>query len=375
MKLVLWCHSFVSCWNHGNVHFLRGIARELIKQGHEMEVYEPSDGWSRTNLLHDHGQAALREAEGLVPGVVVRAYTRDTLDLERALDGADVVLVHEWTDPALVGRIGRRRILGGRFKLFFHDTHHRAITAPHDLEKLDLDGYDGVLAFGEILRRVYDERGWGRRVFTWHEAADTALFRMDLREDKQHDLIWIGNWGDGERDAELFRFVLEPVARLALRARVHGVRYPERVRAELRRRNIDYKGWLANHRVPAAFASARATVHVPRRPYVEALRGIPTIRMFEALACGIPLVSAPWHDDEGLFPAGSYLTAKNADAMVAALSLILRDHDFATELARNGLHAIQTRHTCRHRVEQLLQIIETLAQPAQTRSESKMAVQ
>ena len=46
------------------------------------------------------------------------------------------------------------------------------------------------------------------------------------------------------------------------------------------------------------------TVHVPRRPYVEALPGIPTIRVFEALACGIPLVSAPWADSEGLFPPG-----------------------------------------------------------------------
>ena len=43
------------------------------------------------------------------------------------------------------------------------------------------------------------------------------------------------------------------------------------------------------------------TVHVPRRPYVDALPGIPTIRVFEALACGIPLVSAPWRDEEGLF--------------------------------------------------------------------------
>ena len=48
----------------------------------------------------------------------------------------------------------------------------------------------------------------------------------------------------------------------------------------------------------------RVTVHVPRRPYAQALPGIPTIRVFEALACGIPLVSAPWDDVEGLFRPG-----------------------------------------------------------------------
>ncbi len=42
-------------------------------------------------------------------------------------------------------------------------------------------------------------------------------------------------------------------------------------------------------------------MHIPRRPYVESLPGIPTIRVFEALACGIPLISAPWSDSEALF--------------------------------------------------------------------------
>ena len=52
-------------------------------------------------------------------------------------------------------------------------------------------------------------------------------------------------------------------------------------------------------------------MHVPRGPYAEALPGIPTIRVFEALACGIPLVSAPWDDCEGLFqPGRDYLSRR-----------------------------------------------------------------
>jgi spore maturation protein CgeB len=86
--------------------------------------------------------------------------------------------------------------------------------------------------------------------------------------------------------------------------------------------------------------------------------------MFEALACGIPLVSAPWHDVEGLFPSGAYMTARNGREMIAMLDLSLRDPAFAIEIARAGAQCIQARHTCRHRVEQLLEIIEGLGTAA-----------
>jgi spore maturation protein CgeB len=364
VRFVLFCHSLASCWNHGNAHFLRGVARELINRGDEVTVYEPVDGWSRLNLLGDHGSAVLEQGRHVVPGVTIHEYRLDGLDLEQALDQADVVLVHEWTDPSLVAQIGECRVRGASFLLFFHDTHHRALTAPHEIERFDLEGYDGVLAFGEVLREVYLLRGWGRRVFTWHEAADSTLFRRKPEVAKDCDLIWIGNWGDGERDDELHTFLLEPASRLRLEARIHGVRYPNALRTELFARGLHYGGWLPNHRVPEAFARARVTIHVPRRPYVRALPGIPTIRMFEVLACGIPLVSAPWSDAENLFPAGSYMTAKDADGMTAALASLLQDRDLADELARTGLHAIEARHTCRHRVQELYEIIGTFTGPA-----------
>jgi spore maturation protein CgeB len=360
MNIVMFCHSFASCWNHGNAHFLRGIARELITLGHAITIYEPADGWSRCNAVRDGGAESLAEAAELVPGVTVHLYQPDALDLDRALEHADLVLVHEWNTPDLVARLGEQRARGGRFLLLFHDTHHRAVTAPQEVNRFELDGYDGVLAFGEVLREVYLQRGWGRRVFTWHEAADTQLFRPMPEREPDMDLIWIGNWGDGERGEELQQFLIEPVHRLGLRACIHGVRYPQEVTASLAARGIRYGGWLPNHRAPAAFARAHVTVHVPRRPYVEALPGIPTIRVFEALACGIPLVSAPWLDTEGLFPRGSYLSAGNGGEMTAALSRVLRDRALAAELSRTGLQSIRSRHTCAHRVQELLQIVDGL---------------
>lgn len=361
MKFVLFYHSFTSCWNHGNAHFLRGIARELIERGNAVTVYEPADGWSRVNALAD-GAGALAHAAALVPGVDIQHYCLADLDLDAALDRADIVLAHEWNDPALIAALGRARKRGGKFILFFHDTHHRAVTAPHEIARFDLDGYDAVLAFGEVLREIYLRRDWAQRAFTWHEAADTALFRP-LARDKNVELAFVGNWGDGERDGELRRFLLDPIMTLGLSARIYGVRYPQSMRSELKARGIDYAGWLPNHHVPEAFAHARATMHVPRRPYAQALVGIPTIRVFEALACGIPLVTAPWDDAEGLFPAGSYVTVDGGAAATAALALVLADADYTAHLVRTGLQAIRTRHSCAHRVTELFAIIANITSP------------
>ena len=357
MKFILFCHSILSCWNHGNAHFLRGVARELTGRGHEVRVFEPSDGWSRTNLLRERGEGPLAEARNLVPGICINEYELRSLDVDQALDAADVVLVHEWTDPELVARIGRKRKTGGRFTLLFHDTHHRAATAPREIARFDLSGYDAVLAFGAVLREIYAAWGWGRRAYTWHEAADVALFHPLTSTKKTSDLVWIGNWGDDERDRELNEFLIEPAVALDLHTRIHGVRYPREVEEKLDSLGIEYRGWLPNHHVPQAFAQSRVTVHVPRRAYVEALPGIPTIRMFEALACGIPLISAPWNDAEGLFPAGAYLKAQTGEEMKRALSTVLADRACAEELACAGLQAIKARHSCSHRVDELFGIL------------------
>jgi len=92
--------------------------------------------------------------------------------------------VHEWSEPTLVARIAAHRRAGGRYLLLFHDTHHRMVTEPEAIARFALDGFDGVLAFGEVLTEAYRARGWGRQVFTWHEAADLTLFqpRPDIRK-------------------------------------------------------------------------------------------------------------------------------------------------------------------------------------------------
>ncbi len=376
MRIVVFCHSLISCWNNGHAHFLRGVAKELQKLGHAVQAFEPADGWSRQNLLRDGGDTALADAAARFPTLKTQLYRLEELDLDNALDGADLVIVHEWNDPGLVAAVGRHRVRGGRYLLLFHDTHHRALTQADDIAGFELEGYDGVLAFGETVREIYRRQGWGREVWTWHEAADIDLFRPCPGIEPEQDLIWVGNWGDGERSAELETFLLEPIDALGLRASVHGVRYLETALARLRRAGITYGGWLANHRVPLAFAQSRITMHVPRRPYAETLRGIPTIRVFEALACGIPLVSAPWDDCENLFtPGRDFLMVRSGDEMKATLAELLADRDRRRALAAHGLSTIQERHTCQHRAQELLQIAAALKPTAFTAAAEAAAFQ
>jgi spore maturation protein CgeB len=357
MRFLFYTHSLVSDWNHGNAHFLRGIMRELVARGYDALALEPADGWSRRNLVAERGDAALEAFAKTFPELRSETYGPN-FDHEAALDAADVVIVHEWTDPALLARIGRARAEGGRFTLLFHDTHHRAVSAQSDIAGLDLADYDGVLAFGEVLRQLYLAQGWGRQVFAWHEAADDRLFRPHPEIARTHDLIWVGNWGDGERSAELQEFLIAPSTALHLDAEIYGVRYPEDALAALATAGIRYGGSIANADVPAAFAAHRLTVHVPRRPYVEQLPGIPTIRVFEALASGIPLISAPWDDCEGLFRPGSdFLLARNGAEMTRLMRQVLADRQMAAALAASGLERIKARHTCRHRVDELFEVL------------------
>lgn len=360
MRIAYFTHALSSCWNHGNAHFLRGVLRELTFAGHDVSAYEPEASWSRENLEREHGAEAAEAWHAYYPELSVERMGED-FPLERALDGADLVIVHEWNEPDLVARIGAARRRGGRFLLLFHDTHHRAVSDPEAMRHFDLDSYDGVLAFGETLAAVYRRWGWGQKVFVWHEAADTRLFRPPEAEGQRQGLVWIGNWGDGERETEITDFLLRPARAAGLPLDIHGVRYPPEALTQIAEHGARFKGWIPNVKVPSIFARHLATVHVPRRFYVEALPGIPTIRVFEALACGIPLVSAPWTDSEHLFTEGTdYLVARSGGEMTRHLLALANDPALRQSLALNGLASVNSRHSCLNRAHELIAIAQRL---------------
>jgi spore maturation protein CgeB len=376
MRFVFFVHSAVSDWNHGNAHFLRGLMSALTRLGHDVAAYEPRGAWSLQNLLADHGVGPLVDFARAYPEIVVRSYdpASPALDeeLAAACAGADVAMVHEWNDPHVVNALGRIAPRAGALAVF-HDTHHRPWSQPEVIARFDLHAYDGVLAFGDVLRDVYRTRFGVERAWTLHEAADVVRFRP-LDVPKQQDVVWIGNWGDEERTQELRDFWLDAARSMPeMKWVAHGVRYPEYALAELADAGVEFRGWAPSVEVPRVFAESRVTLHVPRRAYVEALAGIPTIRVFEALACGIPLVSAPWRDAENLFRPGDYAVAATPAEMRDALRRLATDEDAARAQAERGRETILARHTCDHRAAQLLGIIAELGSAGSAASVSARA--
>ena len=365
LKFRLFAHSWTSDWNHGNAHFLRGLASELVRLGHDVRCYEERESWSRTNLIGEGaiGERAVNRFHQLFPELDVRFYASDSTFQEYAIDelaGADIVVLHEWTHPGIVRAVQALRASLG-FRLLFHDTHHRAYTNPKEIGALNPRAFDGVLVFGEALVRIYREMFGASRAWIFHEAADTKHFHP-LSAEKNTDVVWIGNWGDDERTRELNEFLMQPAAALNTHSFVaHGVRYSMSARNHLKKSGITYRGYLPNLDAPHAYARSAISLHVPRRFYANGLSGIPTIRVYESLACGIPLVCSPWSDTEGQFRPGiDYVIAPDGAAMKDMLRCLLADENARQQIAANGLGTIRARHTCAHRAQQLLEICEEL---------------
>jgi spore maturation protein CgeB len=382
MRFVLFYHSLISDWTHPSAHVLRGVASELLSQRHSVQIFEPADGWSLHNLREQGGEGVIKEFHATYPRLRSCFYDPLDMDLDAALADADVVIAHEWNDPALLRRLGEHRAHTRTYKLLFHDAPHRSLQQPLEMRSRVLSRYDGVLASSDGLRRMYETRGWVANVWTWRDAVDTRVFRPwsgagSPRQDQGHgdavpslDLIWMGAWGSAERASELDEFLIEPIRALGLRARFYGARYPKEALSTLRAAGIDYGGWIPDFAIPAALSGGRFTVNVPRRMRADGLPHTPAIRVLEALACGVPVVTAPWDECEEMFtPDVDVLVARDGSDMERRMVALHSDPEFARFIGANGYQTVVSRHTCEHRVQELLAICRQLGTTEARRDE------
>jgi spore maturation protein CgeB len=357
-QFALFYQSIVSDWNHGNAHFLRGFMRALQARGHAATCYEQADNWSLSNLLSINPKA-VSQFRRQFPDLCFEAYDLEHVEpfLRDRLSQADVAIVNEWNDPHVISTIGRLcRELG--VTALFHDTHYRVVLDAAYRDQLGLAQFAHILAFSPSIAERYRTLGYSN-VSVLHEAADTTVF-MPLDVAPSTDVVFVGNYGDGDRSAELEDYVFGPRRAVpGLRYAVYGVRYPEHVLARLANGlDISYGGWLPNVEVPAVYSAARVVLHVPRRQYVELLPGTPTIRVFEALASRACLISLPWQDTDGLFSADAdFAVAHSPDEMRDLIDWLCRDDVARERIALHGYQTIQARHTCAHRVDELLTLL------------------
>src|SRR5688572_17053567 len=89
VRILMFYHSLLSDWNHGNAHFLRGVATELISRGHEVRIFEPENSWSLTSLIAEHGEKPVRKFRSVYPRLSSIRYGLDSFALETELEQAD----------------------------------------------------------------------------------------------------------------------------------------------------------------------------------------------------------------------------------------------------------------------------------------------
>lgn len=355
MNIALLGHSIVSDWNHGNAHFFRGLIKALHRRGHPVTFFEPRHAWSLANLQTERAQSEadlLADFSARFPFVSPRFYDEAT-NWPNVLAAFDAVIVHEWTDTPLVRTLAH---LSDELPcpVLYYDTHHRPVTAPDEIHPRDLPRFDGVIAFGGALRDVFirDFATDPTRTFVLHEAADADEFAPRPDTQARRDLVFVGNWSE-DRAAEMETYFFAP--RIGTKS-LWGVLYPDPVVERMQAANIAYGGYLPNTDVPRVFGESRLVAHIHRGPYREHLPGIPTIRLFEALACGSCLVSSPWDDAEGLFRPGDYVHLSPGDPTDTYRTL-LADSDAREAYGVRGRETILARHTCDHRATELLAIL------------------
>ena len=323
MRIVIFYHSLVSDWNHGNAHFLRGVVQRAararprgagVRAARRLEPAEPA------------GRARATAPQRLVPPAYPRARAAIATSRLRSTS------TRRWTAPTwcwCTSGTSPQLVRADRRAPRAHRALPPAVPRhpPPRRHRAGRDGalrpahYDGVLAFGDVIRDLYLRARLGRsapgpgtrrptRACSSRSPQRRARRRPGL--DRQ-----LGRRGAHRRAARV-------PARAGARARACApastacATRSSALRSSQRRASSTAAG-CPTIEVPAVFARHRVTVHVPRRPYVEALPGIPTIRLFEALACGIPLVSAPWDDAEGLFrPARITWSPATAQEMSAS---------------------------------------------------------
>ena len=190
-------------------------------------------------------------------------------------------------------------------------------------------------------------------------------------EAAREGLVWIGNWGDGERERELREFLLGPARSAGLRARCP--RRPLSARgaggAARARRALSRLARRTRTR-PQVFARHRATVHVPRRFYVEALPGIPDDPRVRGARLRHPAaVRARGTTPRACsVPAATILVARDGDEMTRHMRASMHDPALRASLAASGLATIRARHTCAHRARRAAGHLRPARAPGRRRS-------
>jgi hypothetical protein len=306
MKIAYFTHSLASCWNHGNAHFLRGVLRELIAAGHEVSAFEPRTPGAWSTCCRTTARWGCARYRRRLSGAAFAIVTARSGPAELCAD-ADVVIVHEWNEPSVVAASGAARPRRPASRCCSTTPTTARSASPRPCGPTTCRPTTGCWPSARRCRglprlglgRARLDLARGRR----HAAVPSARRGGPARRDRLDRQLGATTSAPRSWSSSCFR----PARTTGVALDIYGVRYPGRAQATLSPYGVALPRLARPIRMRRGSSRAAMTVHVPRRFYTRSLPGIPTIRVFEALACGIPLLSAPWSDSEDLFRPGGRL--------------------------------------------------------------------
>jgi len=335
--------SLSSSWGNGHATTFRALLRSFAARGHRVLFLERDVPW----------YAAHRDMPA--PDFCRLEFYSNLDDLARwrdAIAAADAVIVGSYVPEGVA--VGRMVQAVAEGVTAFYD-----IDTPVTLAKLErgdeeylspaiIPGYDLYLSFtgGPTLARLMREYGApdARALYC---SVDAESYRP-LPAERRWDLSYLGTYSP-DRQPALERLLLEPARRAPeLRFAVAGPQYPAEI------------GWPANvERLehvppadhPAFYSASRYTLNVTRADMIRA-GWSPSVRLFEAAACGTPVISDRWEGLDTLLEPGREIILADTPEDVLA---VLRDGSGAARDARAAAarHRILSAHTAAHRAAEL----------------------
>ena len=354
MRIVIFGLTVSSSWGNGHATLWRGLCRALSGRGHSVTFYE-------RDVPYYAGARDLTELPGGGRLVLYEDFEGIRAEAGRMCDGADLALTTSFCPD---GKEAARLLLGSRAAVkAFYD-----LDTPVTLERLNdgepiaylpdegLGAFDLVLSYTggralEELRRRLGARvvaplyGWVDAA-THHPVAPVERYRADLS--------YLGTYA-ADRQAAVERMFVQPARRLQeMRFVIGGAQYP------------DSFPWTDNtyfvrHMPPpehsAFFCSSRLTLNVTRGSMAN-YGYCPSGRLFEAAACGVPVVSDAWEGLDSFFvPGEEILLAKDAEDVIAALRM---DASELERIARNARERTLEEHSADARAVYLERVCASL---------------
>jgi spore maturation protein CgeB len=346
MKIVIFGLTISSSWGNGHATLWRGLIRALAKRGHRVVFFERDVPYYAANR-------DLFE----IPGGDLLLY-RDWDDIRRRaeaeLGDADVAMATSYCPDGIAASellLDAPRPLHVFYDLDTPVTFSRleagepiTYIGPRGLRDFDLAlSYTG----GRAIDRLQSELGASRVAPLYGHVDPGVHHPVQPADHYVSDLSYLGTYA-ADRQTALQRLFIDPAGlRPQHRFLIGGAQYPADFPWQP---NISFVRHLPPPEHPAFFSSSRLTLNITRQAMAE-MGWCPSGRLFEAAACGTPILSDTWEGLDSFFePGQEILIAETSEESVSALDLTDAE---LKRIARAGRERVLAEHTSEHRAREL----------------------